>query len=314
MSIEKLAITRTMAATMSSYGIIVPASRHYFIVNAQPGEDVDKIMVLNPSPTQALMIHDSGDVCSVMSDGGSAYTTLSMEFTTNHGSVATARFVDGSQGVDDQQPMNIAKFIVLLESRQEDDDHDHWIDGGPSQGSVSASYHRCDILYDIDGEMVMIGISGTHPTSETYMKEAAKEPLGAAKRREKLKNTKYAAACAKMQTRFHPFVFETSGGLTGTALLILDKISQHADVIQCPYTSDEVRTILRHQIAVAIARWNCQIILAFQREMADRARKGPQSIAQTRRRQDRIDRNKSNSAYMNPHHLIRSLPFVEVGA
>ncbi|KAL7611237.1 hypothetical protein Lser_V15G12280 [Lactuca serriola] len=114
-----------MAATMSSYGIIVPASRHYFIVNAQPGEDVDKIMVLKPSPTQALMIHDSGDVCSVMSDGGPAYTTLSMEFTTNHGSVATARFVDGSQGVDDQQPINIAKFIVLLESRQEDDDHDH---------------------------------------------------------------------------------------------------------------------------------------------------------------------------------------------
>ncbi|CAI9276431.1 unnamed protein product [Lactuca saligna] len=117
-----------MAASMSSYGIIVPASRHYFIVNAQPGEDVDEIMVLDPSPTQSAMIHDSGDVFSVMSDGGPAYTTLSMEFTTNHGSVAIARFVDGSQVADDQQPMNIAKFIVLLESRQQqqqDDDHDH---------------------------------------------------------------------------------------------------------------------------------------------------------------------------------------------
>lgn len=101
-----------MAATMSSYGIIVPASRHYFIVNAQPGEDVDKIMVLNPSPTQALMIHDSGDVCSVMSDGGPAYTTLSMEFTTNHGSVATARFVDGSQEFDDEETMEIAEIVV----------------------------------------------------------------------------------------------------------------------------------------------------------------------------------------------------------
>ncbi|KVH88771.1 Zinc finger, RING/FYVE/PHD-type [Cynara cardunculus var. scolymus] len=103
----------------SSYGIIIPDLCHFIIVNAQPGEDLDELIIINSSPTtdhQASTIHDYNHIRSMLFDNGPAYTTLQMEFTTNiHGSVATARFLD-DEDEDHEASMTIARFIIHHQS------------------------------------------------------------------------------------------------------------------------------------------------------------------------------------------------------
>ncbi|KAI3522201.1 hypothetical protein L1887_11685 [Cichorium endivia] len=50
-------------------------------------------------------------------DDGPAYLTFWMEITTNHGTIACARFVDGSQEFDDEKAIKIARIIVWYESK-----------------------------------------------------------------------------------------------------------------------------------------------------------------------------------------------------
>nr|KAJ0219152.1 hypothetical protein LSAT_V11C300129200 [Lactuca sativa] len=104
-----------MATSMRSYGLIDADSRCLFMINAQPGEHLhpDQLIGVNLSPIQALKIEEGDeDLWCLLIDHEPAYSTFWMEVTMNRGSIATARFVDGSQEFDDEETMEIAEIVV----------------------------------------------------------------------------------------------------------------------------------------------------------------------------------------------------------
>ncbi|CAH1413682.1 unnamed protein product [Lactuca virosa] len=104
-----------MATSMRSYGVIEADSRCLFMINAQPGErlHLDQLIGINISPIQALMIQEGDeDLWCLLTDDGPVYSTFWMEVTTNRGSIASGRFVDGSQEFNDEETMEIAKIVV----------------------------------------------------------------------------------------------------------------------------------------------------------------------------------------------------------
>ncbi|KAK9063794.1 hypothetical protein SSX86_017666 [Deinandra increscens subsp. villosa] len=107
-----------MAISVSSYEIIFPDSREIIIVNAKPGEHVDNLLIINPSPTQEPMIQSVlfGD------DGGPAFTTRVMELkTTDEGSVATPVSLDDQSNndqLDHEKCVMITDYIMAYESQK----------------------------------------------------------------------------------------------------------------------------------------------------------------------------------------------------
>ncbi|KAK9063802.1 hypothetical protein SSX86_017674 [Deinandra increscens subsp. villosa] len=106
-----------MAISVSSYEIIFPDSREIIIVNAKPGEHVDNLLIINPSPTQEPMIQSVlfGDY------GGPAFTTRLMELkTTDEGSVATPVSMDDQSNdqLDHEKCVMIKDYIMAYESQK----------------------------------------------------------------------------------------------------------------------------------------------------------------------------------------------------
>ncbi|KAJ0719119.1 putative transcription factor C2H2 family [Helianthus annuus] len=102
-----------MAISASSYEIILPDSRQIIMVNAQPGERVDNLLIMDLSPTQVAMIQYYEDIQSVLfDDGGPAYTTHLMELVTNNESVTGVISLDGSQVVDPDMCVTITSYIM----------------------------------------------------------------------------------------------------------------------------------------------------------------------------------------------------------
>ncbi|MFS7954807.1 hypothetical protein Hanom_Chr07g00634991 [Helianthus anomalus] len=113
-----------MAISASSYEIIVPDSRQIFVImKAQPGERVDNLVIINPSPAQVAMIQCYEDIQSMLfNDGGPAYTTHFIELETNNGLVVGLISLDGSQVVDDETCAKITSSIMMYhESLRVDD-------------------------------------------------------------------------------------------------------------------------------------------------------------------------------------------------
>ncbi|KAI3734110.1 hypothetical protein L6452_13573 [Arctium lappa] len=112
--------TPMATSTWSSYGIVIPDLRHFIIVNAQPGDELDELIIIDSSPTHASTIRNYNDIRSMLLDDGPAYTTLQMEFTMNiHRSLATARFLDDDDD-DHEAAMVIARFIMHHEALHAD--------------------------------------------------------------------------------------------------------------------------------------------------------------------------------------------------
>ncbi|KVH88770.1 Zinc finger, RING/FYVE/PHD-type [Cynara cardunculus var. scolymus] len=111
----------TTSISSCSYGIIVPDMRYFFLVNAEPGQYVDRLIIYTSSTDlrqRASMIQDYNDLISLFNDGP-AYTTLRMEFTmdvADHGSVATARVLDGDEEPYEAISMAVARYIIHHES------------------------------------------------------------------------------------------------------------------------------------------------------------------------------------------------------
>ncbi|KAJ0901540.1 putative transcription factor C2H2 family [Helianthus annuus] len=83
------------------------------MVNAQPGERVDNLLIMDLSPTQVAMIQYYEDIQSVLfDDGGPAYTTHLMELVTNNESVTGVISLDGSQVVDPDMCVTITSYIM----------------------------------------------------------------------------------------------------------------------------------------------------------------------------------------------------------
>ncbi|MFS7954808.1 putative transcription factor C2H2 family [Helianthus anomalus] len=113
-----------MAISASTYEITLPDSRQIFVIlNAQPGERVDNLVIINPSPAQVAMIQSYEDIQSMLfDDGGPAYTTHLIELEANNGLVAGLISLDGSQVVDDETCAKITSNIMMYhESLRVDD-------------------------------------------------------------------------------------------------------------------------------------------------------------------------------------------------
>ncbi|KAF5795315.1 putative transcription factor C2H2 family [Helianthus annuus] len=112
-----------MAISATSYEIILPDSRQFVIVNAQPGERVDNLLIINPSPTQVAMIQCYEDIQSVLfDDGGPAYTTHLMKLEMNKGLVTSLISLDGSEVVDHETYVMITSNIMKYHESLHADD------------------------------------------------------------------------------------------------------------------------------------------------------------------------------------------------
>ncbi|GKB89497.1 RNA-directed DNA polymerase, eukaryota, partial [Tanacetum coccineum] len=100
----------SMSISMSPYGIIIPNFRYFIIVNAQPDDQLD-ILVMMDSPCQV----NYEDIVSVFHHECAAYTVCWIELKT-HESGPVARFMDGSLVLDQHSVNIIADFITSYES------------------------------------------------------------------------------------------------------------------------------------------------------------------------------------------------------
>ncbi|PWA35662.1 zinc finger, RING/FYVE/PHD-type [Artemisia annua] len=100
----------SMSISMSPYGIIIPDSRHFIIVNAQPDDQLNLLVMMDP-PCQV----NYEDIVSEFYYERAAYRVCWIELTT-HESGPVARFMDGSLVLDQRSVNIIADFITSYES------------------------------------------------------------------------------------------------------------------------------------------------------------------------------------------------------
>ncbi|KAM0058691.1 putative chromatin regulator PHD family [Helianthus debilis subsp. tardiflorus] len=119
-------------SSSSSYGIVFPYLKTFIIVNERTSDHVDKVMVIHQpyatanEPNLTIQDYEDIDIESLLFDDGHPYTTFRMEFTTSHGSLAAARYVDvdepvlvfddGTRSHGNISAMRIARLVLWYES------------------------------------------------------------------------------------------------------------------------------------------------------------------------------------------------------
>lgn len=105
-----------------SYAVIVPHYRVLFIVNPQPNDNVDNVLVITPSTNEspAKVQEYDESIHLTLLDDWHVYKTINMKLITDQGSVAEARLLDGSQlfgdECDHEVAMMIAGYVMEYES------------------------------------------------------------------------------------------------------------------------------------------------------------------------------------------------------
>lgn len=88
---------------------------------------------------------------------------------------------------------------------------------------------RPDAQVNFSRGNIMIDASITHPSAPSLCRSAAARPLAAAKRREKLKESKYSTIARDEECQFVPFVMESYGSFGKQAFKFLKEVSYHSN-------------------------------------------------------------------------------------
>ena len=107
-----------------------------------------------------------------------------------------------------------------------------------------------------DPAAVLLDVSVVHPAAKSHLR-AAQHPLGAALRRERLKSQKYDALATSEGAHFSPFVVESYGAMSKSALTVVDWFACQAR----QQNSNITRKFLVEAISVCLMRGNARIAI-----------------------------------------------------
>ena len=119
---------------------------------------------------------------------------------------------------------------------------------------------RPDVIVTFDDAVHTVDVSGIDPCCNSYVQQAARHTLHAAKDRETSKKRDYALLVQLFGHRFSPFVFETHGGLGPEAVAFVDLLCEHARTRPGEDVSGPFRFHLLSAISIIIQRANAQLI------------------------------------------------------
>jgi len=105
-------------------------------------------------------------------------------------------------------------------------------------------------------------VSVTHPAAQTFVLQASRSPLAAAKLREAIKKSKYGVQALEEKVTFTPFVLETYGGLGKEAVKFVRKISHlYADQSPTPVGRSAFASLITRTLSILLQRGNALVQL-----------------------------------------------------
>jgi hypothetical protein len=122
---------------------------------------------------------------------------------------------------------------------------------------------RPDLLAYLGATCTLIDVSVVHPAAPSWQKRASKNPLVAAKSREKLKTRKYEDLAKSEGAIFYPLVFESYGAIGPESRVGIQELAE-AIAESKPGDSKRVYPVvigqIMHSLSVALQRGNAAIV------------------------------------------------------
>ena len=131
--------------------------------------------------------------------------------------------------------------------------------GGYAELEVQISDQKVvDVHMVMHDQNIMVDVSNTCPSANTYKSGASQKTLNAAHIRELVKNKKYVLLCNKIGARFVPLVMESYGAMTRTVVNMARRIAEYGRDMMIPkaLTANDIL----NRLAVALQRGNAFLI------------------------------------------------------
>jgi hypothetical protein len=116
---------------------------------------------------------------------------------------------------------------------------------------------RPDLEIYAGGQRVLVDVAITYAATNSYAAESSRTSLYAAGLMEKRKIDKYKDLAAQNEALFLPFVCEASGAFGKDTEKLLEILAGEASEL---WQASEVRSHLKHRVAIAIQKGNARII------------------------------------------------------